>query len=44
MGRWFAEEEAALDELRTVLKSELAGAAQFPGYTSPTLLRKRLSS
>lgn len=34
MGRWFAEEEVALAELRKELKSELAGAAQFPGNIS----------
>ena len=31
MGRWIAEEEAALTELRQKLKVELANASQFPG-------------
>ena len=33
MGRWVAEEAAALEDLKEVLKVELAGAAQFPGNT-----------
>jgi hypothetical protein len=38
MGRWVAEEEAALNELKAVLKFELAGAAQFPGNSLPILV------
>jgi hypothetical protein len=35
MGRWIAEEEAALAELKVKLKKELASAPQFPGNTNP---------
>lgn len=37
MSRWIAEEEAALIELKHVLKNELAAAPQFPGALSQLL-------